>query len=80
MLVIQRQPMGLRTVAAHLRTFLRECGSFARTIFPGKHIHLRKQFSQVKVTFMHIRFFQVIVCLFAQDCIDKLSPHFQFKL
>ena len=34
-------------VAAHLRTFLKECGSFAHKIFPGKHIHLRTQFSQV---------------------------------
>ena len=46
-------------VAAHLRTFLKECGSFAHTIFPGKHDHLRTQFSQVNVTFAHIRFSQV---------------------
>ena len=36
-------------------TFLKECGSFAHTIFPGKRIHLRTQFSQVNVTFAHIR-------------------------
>ena len=46
-------------VAAHLRTFLKECGSFVHTIFPGKHYHLRTQFSQVNVTFAHIRFSQV---------------------
>ena len=45
-------------MAAHLRTVLKECGSFAHTIFPGKH-HLRTQFSQVNVTFAHIRFSQV---------------------
>ena len=44
------------SVAAHLRTFFKECGSFARTLFPGKRIHLRTQFSQVNVTFAHIRF------------------------
>ena len=43
-------------VAAHLRTFLKECGSIARTIFPGKRIHLRTQFPQVNVTFAHTRF------------------------
>ena len=47
-------------VAAHLRTFSKECGSFARIIFPGiKCIHFRTQFSQVNVTFAHIRFSQV---------------------
>ena len=46
-------------VAAHLHTFSKECGSFAHTIFPGKGIHLRAQFSQVNVTFAHIRFSQV---------------------
>ena len=46
-------------VAAHLRTFLKECGSFAHTIFPGKHIHLRTHFFQVNVTFAHIRISQV---------------------
>ena len=43
-------------VAAHLRTFLKECGSFAHTIFPGKRFHLRTQFPQVNVTFAHIKF------------------------
>ena len=43
-------------VAAHLCTFLKECGSFAHTIFPGKRIHLRTQFPQVNVTFAHTRF------------------------
>ena len=52
------------TVAAHLRTFWEECGLFAHTIFPGKHIHLRTQFPQVNVTFSHIRFSQVN-CMFA---------------
>ena len=47
------------SVAAHLRTFLKECGSFAHTMFPGKRIHLRTQFSQVNVTFAHTRFSQV---------------------
>ena len=28
-------------VAAHLRTFSKECGSFVHTIFPGERIHLR---------------------------------------
>ena len=46
-------------VAAHLRTFSKECGSFAHSIFPGKRIHLRTQFSHVNVTFAHIRFSQV---------------------
>ena len=46
-------------VAAHLRTFLKECGSFAHTFFPGKRFHLRTQFPQVNVTFVHIRFSQV---------------------
>ena len=32
------------TVAAHLRTFSKECGSFAHTFFPGKRFHLRTQF------------------------------------
>ena len=45
------------TVAAHLRTFLKECGSFAHTIFPGKSFHLRTQFPQVNVTFAHIYIF-----------------------
>ena len=45
-------------MAAHLFTFLKECGSFAHTIFPGKRNHLRTQFSQVNVTFAHIRFSQ----------------------
>ena len=49
----------LPTVAAHLRTFLKECGSFAHTIFPGKRIHLRTKFPQVNVTFAQIRFSQV---------------------
>ena len=48
-------------VAAHLRTFSKECGSFAHTIFPGKRIHLRTQFSQVNATFAHIRFSHVNV-------------------
>ena len=39
-----------QAVAAHLRTFSKECGSFAHTIFPGKRIHLRAKFSQVNVT------------------------------
>ena len=43
-------------VAAHLRTFLKECGSFAHTISPGKRFHLRTQFPQVNVTFAHIKF------------------------
>ena len=43
-------------MAAHLRTFLKECGSFAHTIFPGKRFHLRTQFPQVNVTFAHIKF------------------------
>ena len=46
-------------VAAHLRTFLKECGSFAHTIFPGKRFHLRTQFPQVNVTFAHIKFSSV---------------------
>ena len=46
-------------MAAHLRTFSKECGLFAHTIFPGKRIHLRTQFPQVNVTFAHIRFSQV---------------------
>ena len=50
-------------VAAHLCTFLKECGSFAHTIFPGKRFHLRTQFPQVNVTFAHIRFSQVNECL-----------------
>ena len=32
--------VGLSAVAAHLRTILKERGSFAHTIFPGKHIPL----------------------------------------
>ena len=56
-------------VAAHLRTFLKECGSFAHTIFLGKRIHLCTQFPQVNVTFAHIRFSQVsVVCFRSQDC------------
>ena len=43
-------------MAAHLRTFLKECDSFAHTIFPGKRFHLRTQFPQVNVTFAHIKF------------------------
>ena len=43
-------------MAAHLRAFLKECGSFAHIIFPGKRFHLRTQFSQVNVTFVHINF------------------------
>ena len=43
-------------MAAHLRTFFKECGSFAHTIIPGKRIHLRTQFLQVNVTFAHIIF------------------------
>ena len=43
-------------MAAHLRTFLKECGSSAHTIFPGKRFHLRTQFPQVNVTFAHIKF------------------------
>ena len=43
-------------VAAHLRTFLKECGSFAHTIFPGKRFHLRTQFPKENVTFAHIKF------------------------
>ena len=46
-------------VAAHLRTFLKECGSFAHKIFPGKGFHLRTQFPQVNVTFAHIKFSSV---------------------
>ena len=42
-------------MAAHLRTFLKECGSFAHTIFPGKRFHLRTKFHQVNVTFAHIK-------------------------
>ena len=49
---IQTDPM----VAAHLRTFLKACGSFAHTIFPGKRFHLRTLFHQVNVTFAHIKF------------------------
>ena len=43
-------------VAAHLRTFWKECDSFAHTFSPGKRFHLRTQFPQVNVTFAHIRF------------------------
>ena len=43
-------------MAAHLRTFLKECGSFAHTIFPGKRFHLRTQCPRVNVTFAHIKF------------------------
>ena len=46
-------------MAAHLRTFLKECGSFAHTSIPGKRFHLRTQFPQVNVTFAHIKFSQV---------------------
>ena len=49
----------LNLVAPHLRTFLKECGSFVHTIFPGKRFHLRTQFFQVNFTFAHIRFSQV---------------------
>ena len=48
--------MTVLEVAAHLRTFSKECGSFAQNIFPGKRIHLRTQFSQVNDTFAHIGF------------------------
>ena len=54
-----KSPCNDKTVAAHLRTFLKECGSFAHTIFPGKRIHLRTKFLQVNVTFGHIRISQV---------------------
>ena len=50
-----RNRSALAVVAAHLRTFLKECGSFAHTIFPGKRFHLRTQFHQVNVTFAHIK-------------------------
>ena len=46
-------------MAAHLRTFLKECGSIAHTIFSGKCFHLRTPFPQVNVTFAHINFSQV---------------------
>ena len=48
-------------LAAHLRTYLKECGSFARKLFQGKRIHLRTQFALVNVTFAFIRFSQVHV-------------------
>ena len=40
-------------------TVLKERGSFARTMFLGKRIHLRTPFSQVNDTFALIRFSQV---------------------
>ena len=37
-------------------TFLKECGSFAHTNFPGKRFYLRTQFPKENVTFAHIKF------------------------
>ena len=52
--------------AAHLRTFLKECGSYARTIYLGKGIHLRIKFIQEHVTFAHARLSQANgTCMFA---------------
>ena len=48
-----------KTVAAHLRTFLKKCSSFAHSIFPGKRFHLCTQFPQLNVIFAHIKFSQV---------------------
>ena len=61
--MIDRKRTILSTVAAHLRTFLEECGSFAHTVFPGKRIHLCTQFPKVNVTFAHIRFSQITISL-----------------
>ena len=34
----------IELVAAHLRKFLKECDSYACTIFQGKRLYLRTQF------------------------------------
>ena len=66
-------------MAAHLRTFLKECGSFAHTIFPGKHYHLRTLFSQVNVTFAHIRFSQVTGMFALARLHRQANPSFPVK-
>ena len=43
----------IELVTAHLRNFLKECDSYACTIFQGKRLYLRTQFPYVNVTFAH---------------------------
>ena len=66
-------------VAAHLRTFFKECGSFVHTIFPGKCIHLRTQFPQVNVTFAHIRFSKVNGMFAFGRLYRQAKPSFQVQ-
>ena len=54
-------------------------GSFAHTIFPGKHYHLLTQFSQVNVTFAHVRFSQINGMIALARLHSQAKPSFPVK-